>query len=159
MGYSVLFGVSGGTIFIILQQAVNILVRTRIGLLNGYVLGLYPLGAMIAAPLFGMNNEMHGYRATLMGLASVLLALGAVASWLTMHAGATLTVRSGPRGDAKAERRTAILFRLCGVFFLAAAAGLTVTPTLREISESTCEVRSMNSCTSETPHSESLIMP
>src|ERR1051326_2058194 len=50
LGYSVIFGVSGGTIFIILQHTVNILVQSRIGLLNGYVLGLWPLGAMIAAP-------------------------------------------------------------------------------------------------------------
>ena len=34
----------------------------------------------------------------------------------------------------------------------------TVTPTLREISDSTCEVRSMNSCTSVMPASESEIM-
>ena len=32
LGYSVVFGISGGTIFIILQQAVNLLVRTRTGL-------------------------------------------------------------------------------------------------------------------------------
>jgi OFA family oxalate/formate antiporter-like MFS transporter len=125
LGYSVVFGVSGGTIFIILQQAVNILVRTRIGLLNGYVLGLYPMGAMIAAPLFGLNNEYHGYHSTLIGLAVVLLVCGAAASGLTIHAGATLPARAALE-DTPEVRRTAVLVRICAVFFLAAAAGLTV---------------------------------
>ena len=57
LGYGVVFGVAGGAIYIILQQAVNLLVRTRAGLLNGYVIGLYPMGAMIAAPLFGWSND------------------------------------------------------------------------------------------------------
>jgi MFS family permease len=126
LGYSVVFGVSGGTIFIILQQAVNILVRSRIGLLNGYVLGLYPMGAMIAAPLFGLGIERYGYHSTLMGLAAALLAFGAVATWLTIFAGSTLPRRTNARDAMPEVRRTAILVRICAVFFLAAAAGLTV---------------------------------
>lgn len=126
LGYSVVFGVAGGIIFIILQQVVNLLVRTRTGLLNGYVLGLYPLGAMIAAPLFGWSNALHGYRVTLTGLAAALLIFGAVSTWLTIHAGSTLPVRMGEQQDGPAERHTAITLRLCVVFFLAAAAGLTV---------------------------------
>jgi MFS family permease len=126
LGYSVVFGISGGTIFIILQQAVNLLVRTRTGLLNGYVLGLYPMGAMIAAPVFGWSNELHGYRVTLEGLAVALLVFGIASTWLTIHAGAILPTRASIRYDARAERNTAITIRLCIVFFLAAAAGLTV---------------------------------
>ncbi len=126
LGYSVVFGVSGGTIFIILQQAVNILVRSRIGLLNGYVLGLYPMGAMIAAPLFGLNNERHGYRATLLGLSVALLVFGALSTWLTVHAGSTLPARTDRGLDAKASQQSPTLVRICAVFFLAAAAGLTV---------------------------------
>jgi MFS transporter, OFA family, oxalate/formate antiporter len=126
LGYSVVFGVAGGTIFIILQQAVNLLVRSRIGLLNGYVLGLYPMGAMIAAPLFGWSNENYGYRATLAGLAIALLVFGVAAAWLTILAGATLPVLIRGRRNLPEERNTPITIRLCIVFFLAAAAGLTV---------------------------------
>jgi len=126
LGYSVVFGVSGGIIFIILQQAVNLLVRTRVGLLNGYVLGLYPLGAMVAAPVFGWSNALQGYRVTLTGLAAALVMFGAVSTGLTIYAGSTLPARETPRHDARVERQTAISLRLCVVFFLAAAAGLTV---------------------------------
>ena len=126
LGYGVVFGIAGGTIFLILQQAVNLLVRTRTGLLNGYILGLYPLGAMIAAPLFGWSNDAYGYRVTLMGLAVALLAFGAVSAALTVHAGSTLPSPAGAAADGRAERQTALTLRLCAVFFLAAAAGLTV---------------------------------
>jgi MFS family permease len=106
LGYSVVFGVAGGTIFIILQQTVNLLVRARTGLLNGYVLGLYPLGAMIAAPLFGWSNELHGYRLTLTGLAAALLVFGVVTTWLTIHAGSHCRLRRacGTTREASATR-------------------------------------------------------
>ena len=125
-GYGVVFGVAGGTIFIVLQQAVNLMVARRLGLLNGYVLGLYPLGAMIAAPLFGWSNGRFGYHATLMGLAAALLILGATTAWLTVYAGATLPARAAVAWGEGANRRTGLLLRVCTVFFLAAAAGLTV---------------------------------
>ncbi len=126
LGYSLVFGIAGGTIFIILQQAVNLLVHTRIGLLNGYVLGLYPMGAMIAAPVFGYSNARYGYHTTLLGLAAALLVFGGATTWLTIHAGATLPARSADAFAASDDRRTAIMVRVCTVFFLAAAAGLTV---------------------------------
>jgi MFS family permease len=126
LGYGVVFGVAGGVIYIILQQAVNLLVRTRAGLLNGYVIALYPMGAMIAAPLFGWSNAAFGYRVTLLGLAGSLLISGCVSTWLTVHAGSTLPNRANAEQDATAERHTAIAARLCAVFFFAAAAGLTV---------------------------------
>ena len=53
IGYGGLFGVCGGAAYIIVQQALNQLDWKRRGLVNGYVVSLYPLGAMIAAPLFG----------------------------------------------------------------------------------------------------------
>jgi len=126
LGYSVVFGTAGGTTFIILQQAVNLLVRSRTGLLNGYVLGLYPMGAMIAAPLFGWSNELQGYHATLNALASALVVLGAISAWLTACSGVTLPKRGGWTASVPEDRHTATAFRLCVVFFLAAAAGLTV---------------------------------
>ncbi len=126
LGYGVVFGVAGGAIFIILQQAVNLLVRTRTGLLNGYVIALYPMGAMIAAPLFGWSDAVFGYRVTLIGLAGALLASGGASTWLTVLAGSTLPNRTNAEQDVSAERHTAIAARLCAVFFFAAAAGLTV---------------------------------
>ena len=125
LGYGVLFGVAGGAIYIILQQAANLLVRTRPGLLNGYILGLYPAGAMIAAPVFGWINAAHGYRATLQALAAALLLTGALSAWLTVRAGSMLPGRVQTLGPAEAWRWL-ILARLCAVFFLAAASGLMV---------------------------------
>ena len=57
----------------VLQQGANLLVQRRKGLLNGYIVGLYPAGAMIAAPLFGWANAAFGFRVTLAGLAVALL--------------------------------------------------------------------------------------
>ena len=45
----------GGVLFIIAQQAVNQTVVQRRGLANGYVVSLYPLGAMLGAPVFGWS--------------------------------------------------------------------------------------------------------
>jgi OFA family oxalate/formate antiporter-like MFS transporter len=126
LGYGVVFGVAGGAIYIILQQAVNLLVRTRTGLLNGYVIALYPMGAMIAAPLFGWSNAAFGYRVTLIGLSVALLITGFASTWLTAYAGSTLPSQANAEHDASAERYHAIAARLCAVFFFAAAAGLTV---------------------------------
>ena len=126
LGYSVVFGIAGGTIFIILQQAVNLSVRSRTGLLNGYVLGLYPMGAMIAAPLFGYCNTRYGYHTTLLALSAALLLFGILSAALTIHAGSTLPERTAADFTLGEHRNTATLFRVCAVFFLAAAAGLTV---------------------------------
>ena len=125
-GYSLVFGIAGGTLFIMLQQAVNLLVRTRTGLLNGFVLGLYPLGAMIAAPLFGYGNARYGYHATLLLLSAALIVFGAVTAGLTAHAGSVLPARASTGFAAGEDRRTGTMLRICTVFFLAAAAGLTV---------------------------------
>ena len=51
IGYGGLFGLCGGAVYIIVQQALNQLDWKRRGLVNGYVVSLYPLGAMIAASL------------------------------------------------------------------------------------------------------------
>ncbi len=40
--------------------------------MNGYLVSLYPAGAMIAAPVFGWAVREFGVRATLGGLAAVL---------------------------------------------------------------------------------------
>jgi hypothetical protein len=82
IGYSVLFGLGGGAAYIIVQQAVNLAVTRRHGLVNGYIVALYPLGAMIAAPLFGWGIRAFGVRATMGGLAVVLVVTGVCSAWL-----------------------------------------------------------------------------
>lgn len=62
LGYGLLFGLGGGAGYITVQQGVNLAVRGRKGLLNGYMVGLYPAGAMLAAPLFGWANGACGRR-------------------------------------------------------------------------------------------------
>lgn len=124
LGYSVLFGISGGATYIVAQQSANLLVTRNRGLVNGYIVGLYPAGAMLAAPLFGWCNDAWGYRTTLYLLAAVLLAASLASIWLLAHSGVVLPRRG--RADADSQDRTAIFVRMWTLFFLAAAAGLMV---------------------------------
>jgi len=125
LGYGVLFGFGGGVGFIVVQQGVNQTVATGSGLVNGYVVGLYPLGAMIGAPVFGWAIDAHGLRATLAGLGATVFVTTAAAAWLVHVAGIRMRDASGPTGG-DGERHWAVFSRLFAVFFLAAAAGLTV---------------------------------
>ena len=124
IGYGVLFGLGGGAAYIVAQQSVNMLVTTRKGLVNGYAVGLYPAGAMVAVPLFGWANAAFGFRWTLGGLALVLLLSGLAAIVLLNLSGAILPRQVA--GGASGDRHGAIFARLWTVFFVAAAAGLTV---------------------------------
>lgn len=131
VGYGVVFGTGGGVAYILLQQGVNMLVRQRQGLVNGYIVSLYPLGAMIATPAFHACNEAFGWRVTLAGLAGVLVAAGIAAALLVRHGGARLVV---PAGGAAAPGRLGLTFlKLSATFFLAASAGLMVLSQAREI--------------------------
>jgi hypothetical protein len=101
-------------------------VRGRRGLVNGYIVSLYPAGAMIAAPAFGWAVHAYGVRATLGGLAAVLAVTGSISAWLIARSGVSLVAAAGtvaPRAD---ERRRPVFWRLWLVFFLAASAGLMV---------------------------------
>jgi OFA family oxalate/formate antiporter-like MFS transporter len=122
LGYGVLFGVGAGIGFILVQQGVNQSVTARSGLANGYVVSLYPLGAMLGAPLFGWTIEAYGIRATLAGLGVTVLAGCALTALLLrdteIHAG------EEPAQGRDAQRST--FYLLAAVFFLAAAAGLMV---------------------------------
>ena len=122
LGYGVLFGIGAGIGFILVQQGVNQSVSTRSGLANGYVVSLYPLGAMLGAPLFGWTIEAWGIRATLAGLAVAVLATCALTALLLGNMKMQTSEAVAERGDA--QRST--FFLLAGVFFLAAAAGLMV---------------------------------
>jgi len=126
LGYGVLFGAGGGAGYILAQQTVNLAVTRRQGLVNGYVVGLYPAGAMIAAPLFGWSIRAIGVRATLGGFAAVLAVTGVIAAWLIAHSGVALGAASTTIVPDEAERRRSVFWRLWIVFFLAASAGLMV---------------------------------
>jgi hypothetical protein len=126
VGYGVLFGAGGGAGYILVQQTVNLAVTTRLGLVNGYLVSLYPAGAMIAAPVFGWSIRVLGVRAALWGLAAVLGVTGLISAWLVGRVGIPLTAATAvaaPRGD---ERQWPVFWRLALVFFLAASAGLMV---------------------------------
>jgi len=126
IGYGVCFGAGGGAAYILVQQIVNLAVTGRHGLVNGYVVSLYPAGAMIAAPLFGWGIRELGVRATLGGLAGVLAVSGLISAWLTAHSGVTLTTATAVVALSDEERRRPVFWRLWLVFFLAASAGLMV---------------------------------
>ena len=126
VGYGVLFGLGGGAAFIALQQAVNMMVKAHKGLVNGYVLSLYPGGAVIAAPIFGWAVKSWDVRLILGGLGVVVAVVGVLATLLAIHARARL-VEEGPVAAARpAGPHISVFWRLWFVFFLAAAAGLTV---------------------------------
>ena len=136
LGYGVVFGTGGGVTYILLQQGVNMLVRRRQGLVNGYIVSLYPMGAMIATPAFHACNEAFGWRTTLGGLATVLVACGIAAALLARHGGARLVAPASSATTAP-EKGPALLgptfLKLSTTFFLAASAGLMVLSQAREI--------------------------
>lgn len=125
LGYGVLFGLGAGVGFIVVQQAVNQVVSARSGLANGYVVALYPLGAMVGAPVFGWAIAAYGLRATLFGLGVAVLAACLLAGAL-LQAARIRMHSPAARGSAAPEARWSIFLRLAAVFFLAAAAGLMV---------------------------------
>ncbi|HMN80340.1 MAG TPA: MFS transporter [Burkholderiaceae bacterium] len=125
LGYGVMFGLGGGLAFVIVQQGVNQTLTRASGLVNGYIVSLYPLGAMIGAPLFGWAIAAFGLRATLAALGVVILIAGVVTAGLFRSAGVRMHDAS-PAAAAEGDRRWSVFARLFIVFFLAAAAGLTV---------------------------------
>ncbi|HJQ60541.1 MAG TPA: MFS transporter [Vineibacter sp.] len=125
-GYGVLFGIFGGILYILLQQGVNLQITSRHGLVNGYIISLWPLGAMIAAPAFGWALARWSVHVTLGGLAVAVAIASVAAVALTVHAGVRLPARAATIAAAQATQRTRIFLQIWIVFFLAAAAGLTV---------------------------------
>ena len=125
VGYGVLFGLGGGIAFTVLQQAANQVPAGNPGLLNGYVVSLYPLGAMLGVPLLGAALDVWGLRNTLGILGAVVFAAGLAAALLIRAAGIAMRDASQPH-DAPAPTHGMLFAKLFTVFFLAAAAGLTV---------------------------------
>ncbi|RAI57347.1 MFS transporter [Roseicella frigidaeris] len=126
LGYGVLFGLGGGVAYVVLLQGMNLMLVRRRGLANGFMVSLYPLGAMIGAPVFGWAIGQWGLRATLGGLAATLALATLLAALLAALSGMRLAPPAGAAAGPAPARRLAIFLRLWLVFFLAAAAGLTV---------------------------------
>jgi MFS family permease len=125
LGYGLLFGLGGGVAFVMMQQGLNQTVEAMSGLANGYVVSLYPLGAMIGAPIFGWSIDAFGLRATLVGLA-ITVALATFAAALLLRLADIRMQDSQAGAQGIEDRRWSLFARLFGVFFLAAAAGLMV---------------------------------
>ncbi|MBS0243468.1 MAG: MFS transporter [Proteobacteria bacterium] len=126
-GYGVLFASGGGMAYVAAQQAVNVLPLKRPGLVNGFIVSLFPLGAMIAAPLFGWGIAQAGVRATLAGLAVATALAGLIGAVLATFSGVRLSTAGG--GDASGGGQTRygrIFWLLAATFVLAATAGLMV---------------------------------
>ncbi len=133
IGYGVLFGIGGGVAYIAMQQGVNLMLRSRHGLVNGYIVGLYPAGAMIAAPLFGWALALWGLRATMLGLAGALALTGLLAVGFVLLGGVRLRTAPGVTAPSGAAPPRRVFWQMAAVFFLAAAAGLMVLSQLKEI--------------------------
>lgn len=125
LGYGLIFGLGGGCAFTVLQQGVNQTLTRPNGMINGYVISLFPLGAMIGAPLIGWTIAAHGLRTALAGLGVVVLLTGLLAAALVHFANIRMADSSSTHGMITARRDT-VFIRLFVVFFLAASAGLVV---------------------------------
>jgi MFS family permease len=124
LGYGVLFGPGAGVVYILSQQAVSQTVTRSRGLASGYVVSSYPLGAMLGAPVLGWSIQLSGVRPTLAGLGVVVLAACAIAAVLLRAADIRMLDASSMQAGEGRLGRT--FYLLTAVFFLAAAAGLTV---------------------------------
>jgi MFS transporter, OFA family, oxalate/formate antiporter len=129
LGYGVVFATGGGMAYVVVQQCVNSTMLTRPGLTNGYLVSLFPLGAMLAAPAFGLGLDWAGVRLTLVGLAVVVAMAAFAAALLVAHDGVVLakagSARALPTAGAQ-DGFQATFWKLFTVFFLAASAGLMV---------------------------------
>lgn len=136
LGYAIFFGLAGGIAFTTAQQIVNLVPTKRRGLVNGYVVSLYPLGAMIGAPLLGWSVQEMGLRDTLINLALVVFAGGLIAVWLTglrsyiprviFKATEENVIGTVAKPPILGMTQWALFFKIVIVFFLAASAGLMV---------------------------------
>ena len=129
IGYGLLFATGGGMAFVVVQQCVNAAPLTRPGLVNGYLVSLFPLGAMLAAPAYGLGVDWVGVRQTLAGLAAVIGATGLAAALLVARAGVALAKAARPTSSKTVRRQDSLLatfWKLFAIFFLAASAGLMV---------------------------------
>ncbi len=129
LGYGVLFATGGGMAYVVVQQCVNAAPLARPGLVNGYLVSLFPLGAMLAAPAFGLGLDWVGVRQTLAGLAAVIGTMALTATLLIARDGVVLAKTGRPTAVQPAgsqDSLQATFWKLFTIFFLAASAGLMV---------------------------------
>ena len=129
LGYGVLFATGGGMAYVVVQQCVNAAPLARPGLVNGYLVSLFPLGAMLAAPAFGLGLDWVGVRQTLAGLAAVIGTTALAATLLVAHDGVVLAKTGRPtalQAAGSQDSLQATFWKLFTIFFLAASAGLMV---------------------------------
>jgi MFS transporter, OFA family, oxalate/formate antiporter len=127
LGYGLLFATGGGMAYVVVQQCVNAAPLARPGLVNGYLVSLFPLGAMLAAPAYGLGLDWLGVRQTLAALAAVVAATALAAALLVAHAGVALVKhRTASEPTGVPDSLGAAFWQLFTLFFLAASAGLMV---------------------------------
>ncbi|MFM9942080.1 MAG: MFS transporter [Hyphomicrobiaceae bacterium] len=127
VGYGGLFGIGSGIAFCTIVQCVNLLVQRNKGLVNGYLISLFPLGAMLAAPLSEWGIQLIGVRETLMATGGALFATSLIGALLAILSGVRLAdaAPKGPGSGFKLTQKSSF-WKLFLTFFLAAAAGLTM---------------------------------
>lgn len=127
IGYGGLFGIGSGIAFCSMVQCVNLLVQRNRGLVNGYLISLFPLGAMLAAPLSEWGIGTIGVRETLMVTGATLAGTALIGAGLIAFSGVRLAdaAPKGPGNRFVLTQRTSF-WKLFFTFFLAAAAGLTM---------------------------------
>jgi len=90
---------------------VNLTVKRHRGLVNGYIVGLYPAGAMIAAPLFGGGSASSAVRATLEASPPCWPYTGAIQRVADRALGVTLRAEASTATPAEGERRRPVFWR------------------------------------------------
>lgn len=140
LGFGVLFGLGGGISMTTCQQIVNLSPVKNRGLINGYIVSLLPLGAMIGGPILSWSIEQQGVRHALLNMSVVILITGILAAWVNGfktivkrslsdesrtdldHSGANIKVANSRFGIPNWP----LFINISLVFFLAASAGLMV---------------------------------
>lgn len=126
LGFGILFGLGCGAAYNVVQQCVNLIVRSRQGLVNGYLVSLFPAGAMLLVPVCGTTIAAYGIRATLAGLAVALAVTGLAGIVLVQLSGVRLADAAPTVASSAPLGNRATFARMFAIFFLAAAAGLMV---------------------------------
>jgi hypothetical protein len=129
--YGVVFAFGGGLAYVAIQQCVNAVPLARPGLVNGYLVSLFPLGAMLAAPACGWAIESYGPRTALAGLSAAVVLSGSLATLLMALSGIRLSIpttddAANPGADGQSTTQRIVFWKLFFVFLAAAAAGLMV---------------------------------
>lgn len=140
LGFGVLFGLGGGVSMTTAQQIVNLSPVKNRGLINGYIVSLLPLGAMIGGPMLSWSIEHNGVRHALLNMSMVILVTSLLAAWITgfktivkkqqldeIEQGNSQHGVTGIEPESRFGIANWPLFiNIALVFFLAAAAGLMV---------------------------------